>query len=285
MAKTEIQPLRMDNIHDELICCVGKRIFNDPPPQFAKGIEYKHAWLRGMIKKYGEAGRIAYKNAEPVGFLEFVPGKIAPIVSPDKDLCVYVDCYYVLQDEQSRGIGSALVNSTVEEFSQGHPWFEGEPAESIKLIAYEESEWKGAEPFYKVGFQAEMRWIYSDTESERIPVLMTFDIKPKKREPKEITVSLPAQERLPLSVKVFRSTPCPYGSPDFIDVQCVARRFGKKVKFEIFDMWEKPELVEVYGPNPGTVVNDQLVWASPDEYKATLENTIREQLQRIETKN
>jgi len=265
MAKIEIQPLRMDNIHDELICCVGKRIFNDPPPEFAKGIEYKHAWLRGMIKKYGEAGKIAYRNAEPVGFLEFVPGKIAPIASPDKDLCVY--------------------KSTVEEFSQGHSWFEGEPAESIKLIAYEGSEWKSADPFHKIGFQAEVRWIYLDVEPKRIPVLLTFDIKPKKREPKEVKVVLLAQEQLPLSVKVFRSTPCPYGSPGFEEVQRVTRGFGKKVKFEIFDMWEKPGLIEVYGPNPGTVVNDQLVWASPDEYKATLESTIREQLERIETKN
>ena len=285
MAKIEVQPLRMDNIHDEIICCVGKQMFNNPTPEFAKGIEYKHAWLRKQIERYGEAGKIAYKDTEPVGFLEFVPGKIAPIVSRQKDFCVYVDCYYVLKNEQNMGVGSALVKSTVEEFSEGHPWFQGKPAESIKLIAFEESEWKNADLFYKMGFKTELRWIYSGAESKRIPVLLTVDIKSSERKTEEIMVKLPAQKSLPLIVKVFRSTPCPYGSPDFPEVKQVVKKFGKKAKFEIFDLWERPELVEIYGPNPSTVVNDQLVWASPDEYKVKLENAIREQLKRIEERN
>jgi len=98
-------------------------------------------------------------------------------------------------------------------------------------------------------------------------------------------VKLSTQKGLPLTVKVFRSTPCPYGSPDFLQVKLVVKKFGKKVKFEIFDLWEKPELVEVYGPNPGTVVNGQLVWVSPDEYMTQLENTIREQLEKLEKGN
>jgi len=285
MSKIEVQPLRMDNIHDEIICCVGKQLFSNPTPEFAKGIEYKHAWLRKQIKRYGEVGKVAYKGTEPVGFLEFVPGNIAPIVCGEKDSCVYISCYYVLRKEQKAGVGSALIKSTVEEFSESHPWFQSKPAESIKLIAFEESEWKDADPFNKMGFKPELRWIYAGAERKRIPVLLTLDIKPKKRETKEIMVKLSTQKGLPLTVKVFRSTPCPYGSPDFLQVKLVVKKFGKKVKFEIFDLWEKPELVEVYGPNPGTVVNGQLVWVSPDEYMTQLENTIREQLEKLEKGN
>lgn len=285
MSRIEIQPLRMDNIHDEIICCVGKRIFSDPTPEFAKGIEYKHAWLRKQIKRYGEVGKVAYRGTEPVGFLEFVPGEIAPIVSREKVYCAYISCYYVLRKEQNAGVGSALIESTVEEFSKGHLWFQGKPAESIKLIAFEESEWKDAAPFIRMGFEPELRWMYAGAGRKRIPVLLTLDIKPKKRETKEIVVELPSQKELPLTVKVFRSTPCPYGSPDFPQVKLVVKKFGKKVKFEIFDLWERPELVEIYGPNPGTVVNNQLVWVSPDEYMPKLENTIGEQLQRLEKGN
>lgn len=281
MTKIEVQPLRMDNIHDEIICCVGKRMFSTPTPEFAEGIEYKHAWLRKQIERYGEAGKIAYKDTEPVGFLEFVPGKIAPIISREKNSCVYVDCYYVLRNEQNTGVGSALVKSAVEEFSKGHPWFRGKPAESIKLLAYEGLLWKNAAPFYKLGFKTELKWTHTGEESKWIPVLLTFDIKPQRRETKEIIVRLPIQKSLPLIVKVFRSTPCPYGSPDFPEVKQTVKKFGKKVQLEILDLWEKPELVEVYGPNPGTVVNDQLVFASPDEYKAKLESTIKEQLQKL----
>ncbi len=273
------------HINDEIICCVGKKIFNNPPREFAKGIEYKHTWLRKQIEKYGEVGKIAYKNTEPVGFLEFVPGNVAPIDFQNKARSVYVDCYYVLKNEQNLGVGSALVKSVIEEFSKGHIWFENKPAESIKLLAFEESEWKNANPFYKMGFETELRWIYPGAERKQIPVLLTFDIKPKKRKTEEIKVKLSAQEGLPLIVKVFRSTPCPYGSPDFPEVKRIVRKFGKKVKFKSFDLWEKPELVEIYGPNPGTVVNDQLVWVSPYEYKVRLENAIREQLERIERRN
>lgn len=270
------------HINDEIICCVGKQLFSNPTRAFAKGIEYKHGWLRKQIKNYGKAGKIAYKGVDPVGFLEFVPGKIAPIISDEKNSCVYIDCYYVLQHEQNKGVGSALIKATVEEFSKGHPWFEGKPAKAIKLLAFEDSAWKMAEPFHKMGFKTELKLTYAGTACRRIPLLLTFDSEPTKRRPKEILVKLPTRKELPLLVKTFVSTICPYGSPDFPEVKRLVRKFGRKVKFEIFDLWKNPELVKTYGPHPGTVVNDQLVWASPEEYMTKLESTINEHLQKLE---
>lgn len=282
MPRIEVKPLSTENIDDEIVCCLGKQLFENPPPGFAEGIEYKRNWLRKQIDRYGEAGKIAYKNNEPVGFLEFVPGEIAPIIVAEKERCVFVDCYYVLRKEQRQGFGSALMNSTIREFSKAHPWFDNKPAQSIKLIALKKQDWKNAEPFYKMGFKTELTWIYPGLEHEWIPVLLTFDIRQRERETKNILVKLPAQKSLPLSVKVFRSVPCPYGPPSFPGVREVTNKFGRKVRLEIFDMWEKPELTETYGPTPGTIVNHRLVFASPREYQLVLEKTIREQLKKLE---
>lgn len=282
MAKIEVRSLSTENVDDEIVCCLGKQLFENPPPEFAEGIKYKRNWLLEQIAQYGEAGKIAYRDNEPVGFLEFVPAEIAPITVAEKDRFVFVDCYYVLRGEQRKGIGLALMNSTIQEFSEAHPWFGGKPARSIKLIAFEEQDWKNAEPFYKMGFETELRWLYSSSKHKRIPVLLSFDIPRRERKVRNIEIKLPFHKSLPLSVKVFRSVPCPYGSPNFPGVRKVTSKFGRKVKLEILDMWKKPDLTETYGPTPGTIVNDQLVFASPKEYQPVLEKTIREQLKKLE---
>ncbi|MEA2089877.1 MAG: GNAT family N-acetyltransferase [Thermoproteota archaeon] len=282
MPKIEVKSLSTENIDDEIVCCLGKQLFENPPPEFAAGIEYKRNWLRKQISRYGEAGKIAYRNNEPVGFLEFVPDEIAPITMTEKERFVFVDCYYVLRKEQRKGIGSALINSTIQEFSKAHSWFDNKPAQSIKLIAFEKQDWKNAEPFYKMGFKTELKWLYSGLKHRWIPVLLSFAIQQRERKVRKIEIKLPVHKSFPLSVKVFRSVPCPYGSPNFPWVRKVTSKFGRRVKLEILDMWEKPELTETYGPTPGTVVNDRLVFASPKEYQLVLEKTIKNQLKKLE---
>ena len=109
----EVRPLTIENVDDEIVCCLGKKNFESPTPWFAKGIEYKRNWLKEQIDKHGEVGKIAYKGGEPVGFFEYVPGNNAPLVFPERDHCVYICCYNVVTRERGKGVGSALVQSTL----------------------------------------------------------------------------------------------------------------------------------------------------------------------------
>jgi hypothetical protein len=277
----EVRPLTIDSMDDEIFCCLGKKNFENPTPWLAKGIEYKRNWLWRQIDKYGEAGKIAYKDHEPVGFFEYVPGDAAPLVFPERDRCVYICCYDVVTRERCKGVGSALVQSTLKDFTKPHPWFNNKPAKSLKLIAYEKSDWKPIEPFCKMKFKMQTRWLYPGSEHVQVPALLIYDIEAKQRKPQTIKVQLPIQKHLPFPVKVFRSVVCPW-APNFSGAKRVADKFGGRVSFEEIDLWEKPSLTEIYGPNPGTIVNDQWIWASPEEYEEKLERNIREQLKKLQ---
>jgi len=267
---------------DEILCCLGERLFHNPPPQFSEGIEHKRKWLKKRLDENGEVGKIAYKSGVPVGFIEYVPGEVAPIGVPKRENFVFADCYYVRRNEQRKGIGQTLVRSLIKEFSNGHEWFDGQPAESIKLIAFENIDWKNAEPFLKMGFKAEFRWLYQGLEHVQVPVLLTYDLHPKERIVKNIKVKPPVNRRLPVSVKVFISVPCPYGSPRFPAVRKMTEKFGGKVAFEILNLWENPALAFEYGPTPGTAVNDKWILAEPDKYISVLEENIRKELKTLE---
>jgi GNAT superfamily N-acetyltransferase len=276
----KVEAIRTDNVDDEIVCCVGTAKSKDPTPWFAKGIQYKRNWLKEQLDKYGEVGKIAYKDGKPVGFFEYVPGSAAPLVFPDRDQCVYAICYDVVTEERGKGVGSVLVRSILKEFSRPHPWFNNKPAESLKLIAFEKSEWKPVKPFHEMKFKTQIRWLYSSSEHVPIPALLTYDIEAKERETRTIEVQLPMQRHLPFPVRVFRSVVCPW-LPDFSGAKRVADKFGNQVRFEIFDLWKNPRLTEIYGPVPGTVVNNQQVWSSPVDYEKELERTIHENIKKL----
>ena len=201
----KVEPIMVDNMDDEIVCCLGTEKFENPTPWFARGIECKQNWLKEQVDKYGEVGKVAYKDGKPVGFFECVPGYTAPLVFPSRDQCVYVSCYDVVTRERGKGVGKALVHSLLKEFSRPHPWFDDNPAESLKLIAFEKSEWKPVEPFHKMKFKTQMRWLYPSSEHVPIPALLTYDIEAKQRETRTIKVQLPIQAHLPLPVRVFKS--------------------------------------------------------------------------------
>ena len=81
-------------------------------------------------------------------------------------------------------------------------------------------------------------------------------------------------------MRVFRGVICPW-LPDFSGAERVANRFADQVSFEILDLWNNPSLTEIYGPTPGTFVNDERLWSSPEKYEEKLEDTIREHIGRL----
>ncbi len=276
----KVEPITTDNLNDQIVCCIGTKKFENPSPWFEKGIGCKRKWLKRQLDEYGEVGKVAYDDGDPVGFFEYVPGYAAPLVFPGRDHCVYASCYNVVTGKRCGGIGNILVRSVIDEFSRSHPWFDDKPAESLKLMAYEKSEWKSVEPFHKMKFKTQIRWLYPSSEHIPIPALLTYDIEPKQRKTQTIKVQLPAQRHLPLPVRAFKSTVCPW-LPDFSGTKRVADKFGDQVEFEILDLWEKPSLTEIYGPTPGTIVDDHRVWSSPEDYEKKLEKTIQEHTKRL----
>jgi len=265
---------------DEILCCLGEQLFHNPPSQFLEGIEHKRKWLRKMLEENGEVGKIAYRNDVPVGFLEYVPGEQAPLGISENERFVFVDCYYVRRPHQRKGIGRALLEELIKDFSKTHEWFDGQPADSIKLLAFENIDWKNAEPFHKMGFKTEFKWLYQGPKHAQTPLLLTYDMHPKERIVKLIEVKPPSKKK-PVSVKVFITIPCPYGSPKFPVIRKLVKRLGE-VTLEVLNLWENPSLAFEYGPTPGTAVNDKWIWVESGNYLSVLEEAIKDELNRQE---
>jgi hypothetical protein len=85
----KVEPITLDNFDDQIVCCVGTQRFENPNSWFKKGIECKRSWLKQQLEEYGEVGKIAYEDGNPVGFFEYVPGYTAPLAFPDRNQRVY----------------------------------------------------------------------------------------------------------------------------------------------------------------------------------------------------
>jgi N-acetylglutamate synthase-like GNAT family acetyltransferase len=73
--------------------------------------------VRDVRSQWGECGRIAYENGEPLGFVKYAPPRFFPQVSmmpsgvPDED-AVLLACLHVEADVRDAGLGKVLLQAT-----------------------------------------------------------------------------------------------------------------------------------------------------------------------------
>lgn len=77
-------------------------------------------WVEEVRAQWGECGRIAYENREPLGFVKYAPGRFFPqVVSmpsgpPDND-AVLIACIHVTPDAADAGLGKVLMQAALRD--------------------------------------------------------------------------------------------------------------------------------------------------------------------------
>lgn len=77
-------------------------------------------WVEEVRAQWGECGRIAYENGEPLGFVKYAPGRFFPqVVSmpsgpPDHD-AVLIACIHVMREAADAGLGKVLMQAALRD--------------------------------------------------------------------------------------------------------------------------------------------------------------------------
>jgi len=139
----EIRSLNNENIDDLVNICVSQSDVRHAQT-LREGSLVKKKWIEKALRTFGSCAEIAYVNDEPIGFVEFYPGPMFPLLRHllgDRKV-VLVTCVFVggkrtsgLQREyQSRGVGSRLIQAMIEDLKHRRiPCFSGEKAEEIAV--------------------------------------------------------------------------------------------------------------------------------------------------------
>lgn len=139
----EIRDLSLENINDLVNICVSQSDLSHTNTLRA-GSSRKKMWIEKALKTFGSCAKIAYMGNEPIGFIEFYPIQMFPILRHmiDNQRIILITCVFVggkrtkgLQREyQGRGIGSMLVQALIKDFEQRRiSYFRNRKAEGIAI--------------------------------------------------------------------------------------------------------------------------------------------------------
>ena len=95
----------------------------------------KKEWVRRALQRFGCCAKMAYVEGEPVGFIEFYPMSVFPLLPKREKRTILITCV-VIPDKtlQDKGIGTKLVQELIKDLRQRPlPHFNGEKAEEIAI--------------------------------------------------------------------------------------------------------------------------------------------------------
>lgn len=121
----------------------------------------KKEWVRKALQMFGCCAKIAYVEGKPVGFIEFYPMQVFPLIPKRQKRTVLITCVVVHEKAlQNQGIGSKLVQSLVEDLRRRPlPCFNDKSAEEIAIgswgchTGFPESRPRFRNFFFKNGFK------------------------------------------------------------------------------------------------------------------------------------
>jgi len=141
--EVEIRDLSHENIDDLVNICVSQSGVSHAET-LKEGSLRKKVWIEKALKTFGSCAKIAYVKGEPIGFVEFYPIQMFPILRhmlKDRKI-ILITCVFVggkrtkgLQREyQGRGIGSRLIQALIIDLKQRRiPYFNNKKVEEIAI--------------------------------------------------------------------------------------------------------------------------------------------------------
>lgn len=94
-------------------------------------------WIDTVRSEWGDCGRIAYENGEPLGFVKYAPGRFFPqtarmAAGPPDDDSVLIACLHVAPEVRDVGLGKVLLQAALRDLvSRGERCVEAYAATEI----------------------------------------------------------------------------------------------------------------------------------------------------------
>lgn len=103
----------------------------------ARAREELAAWIDEVRSEWGDCGRIAYENKEPLGFVKYAPPRFFPQAAtmpsgPPDEGAVLIACLHVAPDVRDAGLGKVLLQAALRDLvSRGERVVEAYAASTV----------------------------------------------------------------------------------------------------------------------------------------------------------
>jgi GNAT superfamily N-acetyltransferase len=132
-SSVNIVDLDEKNVDDALSVCTFPSVKNQA--SYRKGCEIRKKWLLNFYRTVGPCAKIAYIANKPVGAIEYTPLHSIPYLRTKRKDALYIHCIYVPKRYRHRGIGSALLDSLINEMLNPNKLFRQVPCRMLVTSA------------------------------------------------------------------------------------------------------------------------------------------------------
>jgi GNAT superfamily N-acetyltransferase len=229
-ASIKVVDLDSKNIDDALNVCTFPSVRNEA--SYRKGCEIRKKWLLNLYRTAGPCAKIAYVADKPVGVIEYTPLHMIPYLRTRRKDALYIHCIYVPKRYRHRGIGSALLDSLIEEMSKPNKLFRKACCRMLVTSARKIQGYTQVGLFKRKGF----RRIKGNADVGLV-LPLSNDVEDMKL---DISSSKPraVKER---GVKIFFKSTCQYCMLTNEMIKTEIRKVNKKIQIEEFNLWEYPD--------------------------------------------
>jgi len=133
--RIEIRDVTNQNINDLVGLCAPRWEDERHAQTLKEGGPRKREWIEKALKRFSICAKVAYLEDKPVGFIEFYPMSVFPLLPKRHKRTIIITCIFIpTKTLQKIGIGSKLVQALINDLKH-HPLpsFDDEKAEEIAI--------------------------------------------------------------------------------------------------------------------------------------------------------
>jgi GNAT superfamily N-acetyltransferase len=233
MRDTGITVVDLDekNVNDVLNVCTFQSVRNET--SYRKGCEIRKKWLMTLYRTVGPCAKIAYIAKRPVGAIEFTPLHVIPYFRTKRRDALYIHCMYVPKRYRHRGVGSALLDSVIDEMSRPNKLFRQVPCRLLvtsanKIHGYTQVGLFKHKGFRRIKGNADVGLVLPLFETVKN---VKFDISSSK--PRTVKEH---------GVKIFFKPTCQYCMyTNERTIKAEIRRVNREIPIQECNLWDFPE--------------------------------------------
>jgi GNAT superfamily N-acetyltransferase len=271
-----IKEIDESHFEDEALSCVPSPESSDFT-RFEKGVKDKVDWLRQRLKDYGYIGHLAYnKNGKPLGFVEFISSKAAPLPIKAVETTAIITCIDVSKAPKGQGIGTNLLRTTLRQL-----WKIG--VCQVKTLVSRSPHWINDGIYRKHSFQLEKTFYKVGNPQPFDLFTLRLDGPQPKIEAVTQYLKPDLNDSLPVEVFYFNSPQCPHSSAVYLNHLNAAAKFSKElVTFKVIDSWKNQEMAKQYGSMYffDTFINGRSPFFGPPR-EEEIEKEIQKEINRV----
>lgn len=215
---------------DEINLCLPRNLGSENAA-FQKGVEEKRRWLKKRLNEFGSVASVAYHEQQPVGFIEYVFARNAPVPIDEDGKMAIITCINKPKFHE-KGVGTGLVQAALKKLKQMR-------IEQVKTLVSRSPNWINHGIYSKNGFQLE-RTFYKPGAAEPLD-LLTLNLKGSQKpmtEPSTVEFPEMTSDSLPISIVYFCSGQCPFNALVRSRLMSAIEKFDPKhVVLEVLDSW------------------------------------------------